>query len=97
VYENHPDDFVKRFSRLEGNKAFSEVTFLLGNEGEESEEHPLHRCILSARSSHFKSMFSLGLREAEEKIITLHELPPAIFAKVMAKSLPNLQISYLSF
>lgn len=46
----------------------------------------LHRCILSVRSTHFQSMFSLGLKETEEKQISIHDVNPVIFAKVPVPS-----------
>lgn len=42
----------------------------------------LHRCILSARSPHFRSMFSLGLKETDQRVVHIHDINPALFAKV---------------
>lgn len=74
------------------------VPTLGGEEGKREKEEPgdtiqaghevprstyrLHRGILSARSTHFQSMFSLGLKETDLKEIVIHDADPAIFAKV---------------
>ena len=42
----------------------------------------LHRCILSARSPHFRSMFSLGLKETDQRVVHIHDINPVLFAKV---------------
>lgn len=102
-YENNPKDFVQRFSRLEGEEAFADVTFVihagcnsLEREDEEMEKekeqekedkttqtmYRLNRCILFARSVHFRSMFSSGLKETDQDTIHFYDVNPATFALV---------------
>jgi len=59
----------------------------------------LHRCILSARSPHFRSMFSLGLKETDQRVVHIHDINPALFAKVRKSKyfFPLLCDKYLFF
>ncbi len=50
---------------LESGK-FADVTFVLGDT-----KIKAHKCILASRSNFFESMFSVGMREASESVITV--------------------------
>lgn len=45
---------------------FSDVTFVIGENKIRG-----HRCILACRSNFFKNMFTVGMRECEESVITV--------------------------
>jgi len=50
---------------LESGK-FADITFVLGDT-----KIKAHKCILASRSNFFESMFSVGMREASESVITV--------------------------
>ena len=45
---------------------FSDVTFVIGDSRIRG-----HRCILANRSNFFKNMFTVGMRETEESVISV--------------------------
>jgi len=48
------------------NENFADVTFVVGDT-----KLRAHKCILASRSSFFESMFSVGMREAQESLISV--------------------------
>jgi len=46
--------------------AFSDVTFIINDTRIKG-----HKCILASRSNFFKNMFTLGMRESEESVISV--------------------------
>ena len=57
---------------------FSDVTFVLGDS-----KFKAHKCILASRCHFFQNMFSLGMRESQESIITVQDISPQIFKKLL--------------
>lgn len=53
---------------------FSDVTFIIGDSRIRG-----HRCILASRSSFFKNMFTVGMRESEESVISVQDISLATF------------------
>ena len=45
---------------------FADVTFVVGDTKVKA-----HKCILASRSSFFENMFSVGMREAQESVISV--------------------------
>ena len=45
---------------------FADVTFVIGDAKIRG-----HRCILASRSNFFTNMFTVGMRESEESVITV--------------------------
>jgi len=62
------DDFSYLFEHAK--EYFSDVTFLLVEEGKEIHAH---KNILAVRSEYFKSLFTSGLKESYEKVIKINE------------------------
>mmetsp|Transcript_40908 Transcript_40908/g.53597 ORF Transcript_40908/g.53597 Transcript_40908/m.53597 type:complete len:131 (+) Transcript_40908:1073-1465(+) len=48
---------------------FSDVTFIINETRIKG-----HKCILASRSSFFKNMFTVGMRESEESIISVQDI-----------------------
>ena len=48
------------------NGVFADVTFVLGDV-----KFKGHKCVLAARCNFFANMFSLGMRESQESVITV--------------------------
>lgn len=53
---------------------FSDVTFVIGESRIRG-----HRCILANRSNFFKNMFTVGMRETEESVITVQDISLSTF------------------
>ena len=60
------------------NGEFSDVTFVVG----ESKIRG-HRCVLASRSNFFKNMFTVGMRETEESVITVQDISLSTFQKLL--------------
>ena len=60
-------------SMLESGE-FSDVTFVIGESRIRG-----HRCILASRSNFFKNMFTVGMRETEESVISVQDISLATF------------------
>jgi hypothetical protein len=56
----------KDLLRMLENGKFADVTFVLGDT-----KIKAHKCILASRSKFFESMFSVGMREASESVISV--------------------------
>jgi len=56
----------KELLTLLESSQFADVTFVIGDSRIRG-----HRCILASRSNFFKNMFTVGMRESEESIITV--------------------------
>lgn len=52
--------------RMLENENFADVTFILGETRVKA-----HKCILASRSNFFENMFSVGMREAQESVISV--------------------------
>jgi hypothetical protein len=73
-------DLQRDYETLLFNEAlFSDVIFVV-----EGEKIPVHRNILCARSSYFRGMFTSGLKESAEQLITLKDVD-----KVVSRSRPH--------
>jgi hypothetical protein len=57
---------------------FADVTFILGET-----KLKAHKCILAARSSFFENMFSVGMREAQESVISVQDINLPTFKKIL--------------
>jgi len=57
---------------------FSDVTFIINETRIKG-----HRCILASRSSFFKNMFTVGMRESEESIISVQDINLPTFMKLL--------------
>ena len=60
------------------NGTFADVVFVLGDT-----RFKAHKCLLAARCSFFASMFSHQMREAQESIITVQDIAPYTFKKLL--------------
>ncbi len=49
---------------------FADVTFVLSD----GIKFKAHKCILASRCNFFASMFNVGMREAQESIITVQDI-----------------------
>lgn len=56
------------------NGTFSDVVFVLGDSRIKA-----HKCILASRCSFFASMFSVGMRESQESVISVQDITPFTF------------------
>lgn len=57
---------------------FADVTFVLGDV-----RYKAHKCILASRCHFFANMFSLGMRESQESVITVQDIAPHTFKKLL--------------
>jgi BTB/POZ domain/Kelch motif len=57
---------IKDMITMLENGTFADVTFVLGDV-----KYKAHKCILAGRSNFFANMFSLGMRESQESVITV--------------------------
>jgi len=57
---------------------FADITFVLGDV-----KIKAHSCILATRCSVFANMFSVGMREAQEQVITVQDISAVTFKKVL--------------
>lgn len=57
---------IKDMLAMLENGTFADVTFVVGEQ-----KFKAHKCILASRCTFFASMFSVGMREAQESIITV--------------------------
>ena len=57
---------------------FADVTFVIGETRIKG-----HKAILASRSHFFKSMFSVGMREAEESVISVQDINLPTFKKLL--------------
>ena len=57
---------------------FADVTFVLGDV-----KYKGHKCILAARCNFFANMFSLGMCESQESVITVQDISPHTFKKLL--------------
>ena len=57
---------------------FSDVTFIINETRIKG-----HKCILASRSSFFKNMFTVGMRESEESIISVQDISLPTFMKLL--------------
>ena len=60
------------------SSSFADVTFVIGDSRIRG-----HRCILASRSNFFKNMFTVGMRESEESIITVQDITLPTFKKLL--------------
>lgn len=70
--------YLQNMHELLRDSAFADVVFLLGEE-----RVPAHRAILSARSAHFRAMFSSGMRESQEEEVRIPSIRPHIFRAML--------------
>lgn len=57
---------------------FADVTFIINETRIKG-----HKCILASRSSFFKNMFTVGMRESEESIISVQDINLPTFMKLL--------------
>ena len=57
---------------------FADVTFVIGDTRIKG-----HKCILASRSSFFKNMFTVGMRECEESVISVQDINLQTFKKLL--------------
>jgi hypothetical protein len=57
---------------------FSDVTFVINDTRIKG-----HKCILASRSSFFKNMFTVGMRECEESVISVQDISRPTFQKLL--------------
>jgi len=57
---------------------FSDVIFIISETRIKA-----HKCVLASRSSFFKNMFTVGMRESEESIISVQDITLATFMKLL--------------
>jgi hypothetical protein len=52
--------------KMLANENFADVTFVVGDTKVKA-----HKCILASRSNFFENMFNVGMREAQESVISV--------------------------
>ena len=57
---------------------FSDVTFVINDTRIKG-----HRCILATRSNFFENMFTVGMRESEESVISVQDISLPTFNKLL--------------
>ena len=57
---------------------FADVTFVIGESRIRA-----HRAILAGRSNFFKNMFTVGMRETEESVISVQDISLTTFKKLL--------------
>lgn len=57
---------------------FADVTFIISDARIKG-----HKCILASRSSFFKNMFTVGMRESEESVISVQDISLTTFKKLL--------------
>eukprot|EP01126_Amoeba_proteus_P053350 TRINITY_DN649_c0_g1_i20.p1 TRINITY_DN649_c0_g1~~TRINITY_DN649_c0_g1_i20.p1 ORF type:complete len:404 (-),score=96.96 TRINITY_DN649_c0_g1_i20:922-2133(-) len=73
-----PQALINKLSSLVGEKCLSDVTFNI-----DGSLVPAHKLILRVRSEYFANMFSLGLSESRNSVITIHDSSEPIFLEVL--------------
>ena len=68
----------KDMLRMLSNENFADVTFVIGDT-----KIKAHKCILASRSISFEKMFTVGMREAHESVITVQDINLATFKKLL--------------
>jgi len=71
-------EVTKHFNQMLESGAFSDVTFIC-----KGEKFPAHKAVLSSRSLVFNKMFSSGMTEAKDGIVTIEECEVHIFKEVL--------------
>ena len=49
----------------------------------EEAEFPVHKCVLSSFSPYFKAMFTAGLAETAQDVVTLNGVEPSMISGMM--------------
>lgn len=57
---------------------FADVTFVIGDQRMKG-----HKAILASRSNFFKNMFTVGMRECEEQVVTVQDIGLQTFQKLL--------------
>eukprot|EP01126_Amoeba_proteus_P060753 TRINITY_DN8079_c0_g1_i2.p1 TRINITY_DN8079_c0_g1~~TRINITY_DN8079_c0_g1_i2.p1 ORF type:complete len:208 (-),score=48.10 TRINITY_DN8079_c0_g1_i2:779-1402(-) len=74
----NPQSLINKLSSLVGEKCLSDVTFNV-----DGHLLPAHKLILRVRSEYFGNMFSSGLSESRDSVITIHDCSKPIFLQVL--------------
>ena len=73
VFVPQPNMHSEMLHLLESGE-FSDVTFVINDTRIRG-----HKCILASRSSFFKNMFTVGMRESEESVISVQDISLTTF------------------
>ena len=68
----------KDLLRMLESENFADVTFVVGDTKVKA-----HKCILASRSNFFENMFSVGMREAQESVISVQDISLPTFRKLL--------------
>lgn len=74
IYQEHQTHLTEAHNKLLGNENLSDVTFIVG-----SEEIAANKCILSAHSVVFESMFEIDMVEKKTSRVEITDIEPATF------------------
>ena len=71
----HPDMVLSGLNILRRENTFTDVKIKV-----EESEFSVHKCVLSSFSPYFKAMFTGGLVEAAQDVVTLHNVEPTMIS-----------------
>jgi len=77
VFKNmsHSDAVLVGLNALRRDHTFTDVRIKV-----EDTEFPVHKCVLSAFSPYFKAMFTAGLAETDQDVVTLNSVGPSMIS-----------------
>jgi hypothetical protein len=79
VDKNHADRMLSSIETMWKSKSFCDVTVRV-----KDRDFLTHRYVLAAFSPYFRAMFSSGMAESHQKVITLNEADPDMFSEILS-------------
>ena len=74
----HPDMVLSGLDTLRRENTFTDVRIKV-----EEAEFPVHKCVLSSFSPYFKAMFTTGLAETAQDVVTLNGVEPSMISGLL--------------
>ena len=78
----HPNMVLAGLDVLRRENTFTDVRIKV-----EEAEFPVHKCVLSSFSPYFKAMFTTGLAETDQEVVTLNGVEPGMISGSAANRL----------
>ena len=75
---SHPSMVLAGLNILRRENSFTDVKIQV-----EDSQFPVHKCVLSSFSPYFKAMFTAGLLETEQDVVTLNGVEPSMISSLI--------------
>ena len=72
------EELLSKLNQLRKEKILCDVSLRI-----EGQDFPAHRCVLSAASPYFSSLFTSGFKENEDNAVELKDIKPAVVSEVL--------------